>query len=135
LRADPDHIAELFAAFGPVSVRRMFSGAGVFCDGVMIALVSRETIYLKADAQSIPAFEEEGLGPFTYKTKTGSRSINSFWRMPERLHDDPDELAEWARQAHAAALRQREPARRERSAKRKRRDKVPPKRPVKRARK
>jgi DNA transformation protein len=94
LSADPAHIIELFAAFGAVSVRRMFSGAGVFRDGVMIALVSRDTIYLKANAQSIPAFEGEGLGPFTYKTKGGERTIPSFWRMPERLYDDPDELAD-----------------------------------------
>jgi DNA transformation protein and related proteins len=130
LRADPVHIAELFAAFGPVSVRRMFSGAGVFRDGVMIALVSRDTIYFKADAQSIPAFEREGLGPFAYKTKGGERTIPSFWRMPERLYDDPDELADWARQAHAAALRAKRPTRGAARAKRKRRPEGPPNKPI-----
>lgn len=130
MSADPAHIIELFAAFGAVSVRRMFSGAGVFRDGVMIALVSRDTIYLKADAQSIPAFEGEGLGPFTYKTKGGESTIPSFWRMPERLYDDPDELADWALQAHAAALRAQL-----RPAKRNRRPEGPPKKPVKRGKK
>ena len=37
--ADPDYLSELFSEFGPVTVRRMFSGAGIFADGLMIALV------------------------------------------------------------------------------------------------
>lgn len=102
---DTEHIAEMFAAFGHVSVRRMFSGAGVFSDGLMIALISRDVVYLKADAQTIPAFEAEGLTPFSYQRKGVARTINSFWRMPERLYDDPDELAQWARQARDTALR------------------------------
>ena len=44
----------------------MFSGAGLYCDGVMFALMVRGTIYLKADATSIADFEREGSGPFTY---------------------------------------------------------------------
>jgi len=102
---DPETIAEMFAAFGRVSVRRMFSGAGVFSDGLMIALISRDVVYLKADEQTIPAFEAEGLSPFSYKRKDTTRTINSFWRMPERLYDDADELAQWAQQAKDAALR------------------------------
>jgi hypothetical protein len=74
---DPEHIVELFAGFGPVSVRRMFSGAGIFAGGVMIGLISRGVIYLKADTSTIPDFEEEGLGPFTYQTKTGQRALAS----------------------------------------------------------
>ncbi len=103
--ADPDHIAELFSRFGPVAVRRMFSGAGVFCGGLMIALVSDDTIYLKADDSFIPLFEREGQQPFSYRSKGGTRTIRSYWRMPERLYDEPDELAEWARLALAAARR------------------------------
>jgi len=102
---DPDHIRELFACFGKVDVRRMFGGAGVFADGMMIALVSREVVYLKADAETIPAFDREGLMPFSYGTKVGERVITSYWRMPDRLYDDADELAEWARASLGVARR------------------------------
>ena len=102
---DAESIRELFADFGPVTVRRMFGGAGVFVDGRMIALVSRDVIYLKADAETIPAFEQEGLAPFSYATKNGEHKLTSYWRMPDRLYDDPEELARWARAAHATALR------------------------------
>ncbi len=62
---DADFIHDLFAQFGPVTVRRMFSGAGLFCDGVMFGLIVRGVIYLKTDEASIAAFEREGSEPFT----------------------------------------------------------------------
>jgi DNA transformation protein len=102
---DAESIRELFAEFGPVDVRRMFGGAGVFVEGRMIALVSREVIYLKADAETIPEFEREGLVPFSYATKNGEHKLTSYWRMPDRLYDDIDELARWARAAYQAAIR------------------------------
>ena len=83
----------------------MFSGAGVFAEGVIIALVIRDVIYLKADAKTYEAFQQEGSAPFSYLAKGRKRVINSFWRMPERLYDDPDELAVWAEQALAVAQR------------------------------
>jgi DNA transformation protein len=102
---NPDHLRELFAQFRPVSVRRMFSGAGVFAEGVIIALVIRDVIYLKADAATYQSFLQEGSAPFSYMAKGQKRVIGSFWRMPERLYDDPDELAVWAEQALAVAQR------------------------------
>ena len=102
---DGEAIIELFQEFGPVSVRRMFGGAGIFVDGRMIGLISRDVIYLKADAETIPAFEREGLAPFSYATRNGEHKLTSYWRMPDRLYDDPEELARWARTAHGAALR------------------------------
>jgi DNA transformation protein and related proteins len=102
---DAETIHELFREFGPVSVRRMFGGRGVFVDGRMIALVARDLIHLKADAETIPAFEAEGLGAFTYATRNGEHQLTSYWRMPERLYDDPEELAQWARRSLAVAMR------------------------------
>jgi DNA transformation protein len=109
---DADRIVEMFAAFGPVVPRRLFSGFGVFSDGTMFALVARDTLYLKADRQTVAVFEAEGQGPFTYAAKGakgGNRSIMSYWRAPDRLYDDPDELAAWARDALAAAHRSGRP--------------------------
>jgi DNA transformation protein len=101
----PDHVSELFAQFRPVSVRRLFGGAGLYADGVMFAILSRDVIYLKADDQTRADFEREGCTPFSYQAKASKRSIMSFWRMPERLYDDPDDLAVWAGRALEVARR------------------------------
>jgi DNA transformation protein and related proteins len=117
LGEDTEHIAELFASYGAVSVRRMFGGAGVFAEGLMIALVIDGAIFLKADDRTIPQFEREDLAPFSYQTKDGVRTLNSYWRMPERLYDEPDELAAWAARALESARRASAPARQTRGRK------------------
>jgi len=97
---DPEFIRDLFAPFGPVAVRRMFGGAGIYREGLMFALVFDGAIFLKVDEASIPDFEREGSRPFVYTRakspgKIGRASL-SYWRLPERLYDDPEELAVWA---------------------------------------
>jgi DNA transformation protein and related proteins len=102
---DRDFLSELFAGFGPVTIRRMFSGFGISADGINFALVLRGAIYLRADENSIPRFEAEGSQCFQYEMKGKLRMIASYWRLPERLYDDPDEVTDWARTAHDAAIR------------------------------
>jgi len=101
----PDDIRELFGAFGSVEVRRLFGGAGVYADDTMFALVHDGVIFLKVDEQSAPAFDREGLEPFSYARGGERASLTSYRRMPDRLYDDPDELVVWARTALAAAGR------------------------------
>jgi DNA transformation protein len=102
---DRDFLFDLFAPFGPVAIRRMFSGHGISADGINFALALRDGIFLRADAGSIPRFEAEGCKPFQYQTKAKTVIVASYWQLPERLLDDPDELAQWARVALAAAQR------------------------------
>lgn len=97
-------IEDLLAAFGPVKVKRMFGGGGVYRDGVMFALIADDTLYLKADAETEQDFAREGSRPFQYQGRNRPISL-SYWQLPERLYEDAEELAEWARRAHSAALR------------------------------
>ena len=100
-----DLVAELMTPLGGVTIRRMFGGRGVFKDGLMFALVSsRGVFYLKADAETAPAFAAEGCERFAPEMK-GRTAAMPYWRAPERLFDEPDEFAEWARAAYAAARR------------------------------
>ena len=104
---DHEFIRELFAPFGPVTVKRMFGGAGIWSEGLMFGLMFDGAIFLKVDETSIPEFEREGSRPFVYtraksKGRVGRASL-SYWRLPERLYDDPEELAVWAARALAIA--------------------------------
>ena len=100
---DRETAAELFSAFGAVDVRRMFSGFGIYADDVCFALYLRGEFYLKADETTIPRFVAEGSEHFSYSTRAKTVSVKSWWRMPIRLYDEPEELADWARQAVAVA--------------------------------
>ena len=83
----------------------MFSGFGISADGTNFALALRGGLYLRADEQTIPRFEAEGSKPFQYQTRAKTVTVNSYWQLPERLYDDPEELTDWARAALAAAQR------------------------------
>jgi DNA transformation protein len=83
----------------------MFSGFGISADGTNFALALRGGLYLRADEQTIPRFESEGSKPFQYQTRAKTVTVASYWQLPERLYDDPEELAGWAKAALAAAER------------------------------
>jgi DNA transformation protein len=104
---DRDFLIDLFSGFGPVTIRRMFSGFGISADGTNFALALRGGLYLRADEQSIPRFESEGSKAFQYQTRAKTVTVNSYWQLPERLYDDPDDLTDWANASLAAALRKR----------------------------
>ena len=102
---DRDFLIDLFSSFGPVTIRRMFSGFGISADGTNFALALRSGLYFRADDQTIPQFEAEGSRPFQYQTSTKTVTVNSYWELPARLFDDSEELSDWARAALAAAQR------------------------------
>ena len=102
---DPEYIADLFASFGPVRVRKMFGAAGLYAGEVFFGIVSDSRIYLKVDDLTRPDYEAEGKSHFTFELKSGDIGAMSYYELPDRLYDDPDELAAWARKSVAAALR------------------------------
>ncbi|MBR0958978.1 TfoX/Sxy family protein [Bradyrhizobium japonicum] len=104
---DREFLIDLFADFGPVTIRKMFSGYGISADGVNFALSLRAGLFFRADEMTIPDFEAEGSKPFQYSTRAKIVVVNSYWELPARLFDDSAELAQWARAALAAAQRAR----------------------------
>ena len=109
-----EFLREQLAPLGRITVRRMFGKTGVFCDGVMFGMVTENTLYFRVDDENRATFKEaEAFPPLNY-AKKGSTIDLSFWRVPERLFDEPDELVTWAQAALAAA--RRVAAKRERTA-------------------
>ncbi len=100
-----EFLCEQLAPLGRVTLRRMFGKTGVFCDGVMFGMVTENMLYLRVDGQNRAAFEEARSSPPLNYRKKGETIDLSFWRAPERLFDEPEELVEWARLALAAARR------------------------------
>ena len=102
---DREFLTDLFADFGPVTIRPMFSGHGISVDGVNFAMALRAGLYFRADEVTIPQFEAEGSKPFQYQTRAKTVTVNSYWQLPARLFDDTEELSQWARAALGAAQR------------------------------
>ena len=100
-----EFLHEQLAPLGRLAMRRMFGKTGVFCDGVMFGMVADNTLYFRVDDDNRTVFAEAAAVPPLNYEKKGSTIDLSFWRVPERLFDEPDELVTWARAALAAAHR------------------------------
>ena len=100
------YCAELLSALGPVRIKRMFGGHGVYVDDLFVAIVLGETLYLKADAETTPRFEAAGCAPFTYSAK-GRRTSLQYRAAPPDAMDSPALMRPWAMLAMQAALRAR----------------------------
>jgi DNA transformation protein and related proteins len=100
-----EFLSEQLAPLGRITMRRMFGKTGVFCDGFMLGMVTENTLYFRVDDHNRADFKEaESFPPLNYRKK-GSTIDLSFWRVPERLFDEPEEFVTWARTALAAARR------------------------------
>jgi DNA transformation protein len=102
---DRDFLIDLFSDFGPVTIRPMFSGFGISADGVNFAMALRAGLFFRADEETVPQFEAEGCKPFQYQTSRKTVTVASYWQLPARLFDDPEEVTGWARAALGAAQR------------------------------
>jgi DNA transformation protein len=100
-----EFLREQLAPLGHISMRRMFGKTGVFCQGVMFGMVTEDTLYVRVDDHNRATFREAESSPPLNYAKKGTSIDLSFWRVPERLIDEPDELVAWARAALAAAHR------------------------------
>jgi DNA transformation protein len=114
-----EFLREQLAPLGHVTLRRMFGKTGVFCDALMLAMVRDNTLYFRVDDENRETFREAEAYPLLNYAKKGGSIDLAFWRAPERLFDEPDELLTWARAALAAAARvaaRRKPAAAKRKA-------------------
>ena len=99
-----DWLQDLFADFGPVGVRPMFGGHGLYRDGLIFGIAIDEAVYLKVDATTQARFEAAGCAPYVY---TGQRApiTMSYWSVPAEAMDSPQAMRPWAALAWEAAQR------------------------------
>jgi DNA transformation protein len=109
VKVDPglaDWLQDLFGSLGPVRVKSMFGGAGVYVGELMMGLLDRdEMLYLRVDDVTRPEFEAAGSSPFSYFRRDGKPFSIPYWRAPEEALESPDSAVAWGRLAMEAALR------------------------------
>jgi DNA transformation protein and related proteins len=99
---DDDLLRDLFAGLGPITIRRMFGGKGIYSDDLIIALVAFD--WIKTDGETQDRFRAAGSEPFVYAGRDKPVTM-PYWSLPDEAIDDPDRLAVWARLGREAARR------------------------------
>ena len=104
-----DYVKDLFSSFGEITIRKMFGGAGVYCDGAIFALIAEDELWFKVDDVTRAEFEAAGLKPFEVEMN-GKVGTMSYYNVPEDIFDDNDELKHWTLMALTASARAKRPA-------------------------
>ena len=99
-----DYLLDLLAPLEAIEAKRMFGGAGLFYQGVMFALIAQDVVYFKVDDRNQGRYEAAGMAPFTYQRAGKARALGSYWRVPDEVLEDEDEILVWAGQAIEVAL-------------------------------
>lgn len=103
MKRDPTRFDDLFHDFGRITLRRMFGGEGIYAGEKIIGLVVDERLYLKTTEANRADYLAEGCKPFSFR-RGKKITATSYYAVPERLLDEPEEFSGWARKAQAAAL-------------------------------
>ena len=97
------YVVEQLTCVGQVLPRRMFGGAGLYCDGLFFGLVADDVLYFKVDDSNRADYEAAGMGPFQpYPDK---RSVMQYYEVPVDVLENPQTLREWASKALSVAER------------------------------
>lgn len=108
---DDADIQEMFAGLGEITVKRLFSGKGIYHRGLIVGAVMDGEVLLKGDAGSEPKFTAAGATRWVYTYPDGRTIKMPYWTMPAEALDDVDQLAVWVKLAYAAAVRSKQPKR------------------------
>lgn len=105
-------LADQWRALGTVSVATFFGGTGIRLDGVQFAFIIGGVIYFRVNEQSRPDYETLGSSPFKYAGHKKQVTVGSYYRVPDEIIDDMDEVRAWAAKAHKVAASARSVPRR-----------------------
>jgi DNA transformation protein len=103
---DNEAISDLFSGLGPIEIRRLFGGKGIYHNGIIVAIEIRGELMLKADAESAPEFVDAGCKQWTYTGSRHGKLVSMpYWTVPDGALDDAGEMTPWAKKAYEAGLR------------------------------
>jgi len=86
-----------------VSVRKMFGGADLYCDGTMFGLIADDVAYLKVDDSNREDFVEAGSSAFNPYPDKDKTVIMSYYEIPVDVLENPEQLTTWAQRSLAVA--------------------------------
>ena len=75
-----------------LTAKKMFSGAGVYLDGSIVALVIDGELYFKSNAELMKKYSALGCHPFTYD-RNGKMVTMSYMSATEEMLEDRETMS------------------------------------------
>ena len=101
-----DYIVEdVMGHIDGVTARGMFSGYGLYLDGVIFGLIIDGELYLKADVATVAKYKIQGLYPFTYEKKNGKAYEMAYMSVPLEELEDRDRIQDRVMESYEISLK------------------------------
>ena len=91
---------------GQITYRRMFGGYGLYNYDLIFAFIANDELFFKVDDTNRCYYENAGSEPFTYR-KNDKEYQMSYWKIPEEVLEDSDELRKWMKWSYKISLKQK----------------------------
>jgi len=98
-----DYVIDQLATWADVSIRKMFGGAGLYCDGIMFGLIADDIAYLKVDDSNLEDFVKAGSSPFNPFPDKAKTTVMSYYEVPADILENKDLLDKWAERSLGVA--------------------------------
>lgn len=98
-------VLDQLSAWGGVTSRRMFGGAGLYRDGAMFGLIADDVAYLKVDDSNREQFLRAGSKPF--KPYADKKAVMPYYEIPPDVLEQPETFVEWAVRSLAISKKMR----------------------------
>jgi len=102
-----EYVVDQLAGWGEVSARKMFGGAGLYCDGVMFGLIADDIAYLKVDDSNREDFIKAGSSAFNPYPEKVKSAVMSYYEIPADILEDAEHLGKWAERALIVARKRK----------------------------
>ncbi len=102
-----DYVIDQLANWADVTVRKMFGGAGLYCDGIMFGLIADDVAYLKVDDSNREDFIKAGSSQFCPYPDKAKKTVMSYYEIPVDVLENRDQLATWAERSLTVARKKR----------------------------
>jgi DNA transformation protein and related proteins len=97
------YVLDQLAGLGDVSSRRMFGGAGLYCDEFFFGLIADDVLYLRVDDSNRADYAARGMAQFRPYADKPHLSMN-YYEAPAEVLEDASELVRWARRSVSVAM-------------------------------
>jgi DNA transformation protein and related proteins len=97
------YVLEQLAGLGAVNSRRMFGGAGLYCDEYFFGLIADDVLYLRVDDSNREHYTVRGMAQFRPYADRPHLSMN-YYEAPAEVLERAGELVSWAQRSVRVAM-------------------------------
>ena len=98
-----EFVKDQLSHWDEIDKKRMFGVLGLYLNGFMFGVISKDTVYLKVDDSNRQKFLDAG--STTLKVFKSNSEVPSYYELPADVLERAEEFIEWAKESYEIQVR------------------------------